>query len=64
MTEGLVEFMYQFWLGDEASKKIHTTVWPTMIGLVSACRGRWRDNATTERQRAIIGLMYVPGIRF
>ncbi|KAF8322105.1 hypothetical protein DL93DRAFT_1252069 [Clavulina sp. PMI_390] len=59
MTESLVQWIYFFWLQDEMKVKGNNTNWPTIFGLIGAVKSNWTYVPESERQKAMLALMYV-----
>jgi hypothetical protein len=61
LTEGLIEFVHMFWLNDEVAfatgRAMNVGMWSSLAGLIRVIKDAWRDRATSERQRAMGGLM-------
>lgn len=60
VTEGLIQYVYQFWLADEIKgRTVQIQTWNSIMPLVNVVRRMWKDSASTDRQRAFLGLMCV-----
>ena len=65
LTEGLVQYVYQFWLADEIrGRVVQIQTWNSIMPLVNVVRRMWKEGAATDRQRAMWPHVRILSIQF